>query len=109
MGKVLKIQDANVVEDVIDFQDRTLKIRLRYMNKKLTISIINEENQDELLKFYNIINNVINRQFDYNIIRYPIRKFELIRVDDRLISKGMMKREIGTYAAKILVEAIIYD
>ena len=107
MGEVIKFQDAIITQDEIIFEESTLKILFKFVNKRLTIWLEGARNKRELIRYYKVIEDVCDLQESYKIKKYPFQKIVLTITVPVEITRRFLWEELTSILQEVMSECIL--
>lgn len=107
MTDIIKFKDCIVTQDEIIFEESTLKILFKFVNKKLSIWLEGARNKRELIRYYRVVENVCDLQKSYRIKKYPFEKIELTIKEPIEISRKLLWEELTSILQEVMSDCII--
>lgn len=107
MGELIKFKDAIITRDEIIFEESTLKILFKFVNKKLSIWLEGARNRRELIRYYRVVENVCDLQQSYRIKKHPFEKIELTIKEPINISRKFLWEELTSILQEVMADCVI--
>lgn len=77
MADIIRFKDCIVAQDEIIFEESTLKILFKFVNKKLSIWLEGAESKKQQLIYFNVIETIASMQDGCKVEKYPPNKIIL--------------------------------
>lgn len=77
MGEIIKFKDIKTTSDEIAFEESTLKILFRFIEKRLSIWLVGAESKKQQLIYFNVIETIASMQDGCKVEKYPPNKIVL--------------------------------
>lgn len=107
MADIIKFKDCIVTQDEIIFEESTLKILFKFVNKKLSIGLEGAKNRRELIRYYRVVENVCDLQQSYRIKKHPFEKIELTIKEPINISRKLLWEELTSILQEVMADCVI--
>lgn len=107
MCEIINFKDIIITEDEIIFEESTLKILFKFVNKNLSIWLEGARSRWELIRYYRVIESVCDLQKNYKVRKYPFEKVVLTITIQKEPTRLFLRKELTNILQEIMKECVI--